>query len=123
VTYDNDAILTEDNLIKRSWVGNPMCHFCDQDESIDHLLFTCPTAKVIWAVIAKCIGATNVPTSLAQCWIWCDLWLPKGKNFQMWGIGAICWAIWKSRNKVGFDGNKINNPVEIIGHACAFMRY
>jgi hypothetical protein len=26
------------------------------------------------------------------------------------------------RNKVCFDGKK-NNPIEIIGHACAFMRY
>jgi len=45
---ENGAILTKDNLIKRNWMGNPMCHFCDQ-ESIVHIFFTCPTAKVIWA--------------------------------------------------------------------------
>ena len=48
----NDAILTKDNLIKRKWVGNPKCYFCDLDESINHLFFTCPVAKVIWGVIA-----------------------------------------------------------------------
>ena len=81
----NDAVLTKDNLIRRKWTGSPTCHFCDQDESIDHLFFTRPIAKVIWAVVAKGTGANNVPTSLAQCWVWCDQWLPTGKKFHLWG--------------------------------------
>jgi len=100
-----------------------MCHFCDHDESIDHLFFTCPIAKVVWAGVAKGIGANNVPTSLQQCWIWYDKWLPKGKKFHMWGVSAICWAIWKAINKICFDGKKFNNPIEIICHACALMRF
>ena len=43
----NNAVLTKDNLIKRRWSGNPSCHFCDQNETVDHLFFTCPIAKVI----------------------------------------------------------------------------
>jgi hypothetical protein len=68
----NDAILTKDNMIRRRWVGNPRCYFCEQDESINHLFFTCPVARVVWGVIAKLIGANNIPTSLEQCWMWCE---------------------------------------------------
>jgi hypothetical protein len=63
----NNVVLTKDNLIKRKWSGNPTCQFCDHDESVDHLFFTCLIAKVVWVIIAKIIGASNVPTSLAQC--------------------------------------------------------
>jgi hypothetical protein len=33
------VILTKDNLIKRNWVGNKTCCFCDNKESIQHLFF------------------------------------------------------------------------------------
>lgn len=68
----NNAILTKDNLLKRKWVGDPSCHFCDNDETISHLFFQCSTAKAVWAIAAKSIGANNVPRSLGQCWIWCE---------------------------------------------------
>ena len=81
-------------------------------------------AKVIWGVVAKCFGAHNIPMNLQQCWLWCDKWLPVGKKYHLWGIAAICWAIWKCRNKAVFDKKKlIKNPLEIICHTCALMSY
>lgn len=71
----NNAVLTKDVMIRRKWKGNPKCQFCESDESIDHLFFTCSVAKAIWIVIVRCIGANNIPVSLDQCWAWCDLWL------------------------------------------------
>ena len=72
-------------------------------------------------VIATVIGATNIPTSISQCWEWCESWLPMGKKFHLWGISAICWAIWKARNRACFDGRIIRNPIEILCHAAALM--
>lgn len=118
----NNAILTKDNMIKRKWNGDPLCYFCQQHETVTHLLFTCPVAKIIWATIATCLGANNIPTSFAQSWKWCEQWLPNRKQFYAVGIAAICWSIWKMRNKVCFDGKKFQNPIEIICHACAFMK-
>jgi hypothetical protein len=34
--------------------------------NVQHLLFTCPVAKIIWATVAKCIGASNIPISFEQ---------------------------------------------------------
>lgn len=83
--------------------------------------FTCPIAKSVWIIIAKCFGANNVPTSLERCWIWCDHWFQNGRKFHTWGISALCWAIWKARNRACFDNILIKNPIEIICHAAALI--
>ena len=41
------VILTKDNLLKRNWHGCKSCCFCDKDETIQHLFFDCPLAKII----------------------------------------------------------------------------
>jgi len=110
----NDAILTRDNLRKRKWQGDPCCVFCDGEESISHLFFQCPIARIVWSVVAKCFRANNIPNNLAQCWNWCEIWLPFGKKFHAWGIGAICWAIWKSRNRTCFDKKVLKSPLQIL---------
>jgi hypothetical protein len=123
VAYANNAVLTKDNMVKRKWPGDPTRYFCDHNETLSHLFFQCSTAKAVWAIVAKCIGAQNVPRSFDQCWNGCDKWLPAGKQFHSVGIAAICWAIWKARNKVCFEGKPLINPVSIICHACALMNY
>lgn len=110
----NNAILTKDNMIKRKWKGDPACYFCSHVESVDHLLFQCNVSKAVWAITAKCIGATNIPRSFSQCWAWADRWLPSGKQFHAIGIAALCWAIWKTRNRACFEGKCINDPASIV---------
>ena len=41
----------------------------------------------------------------------------------MLGIPAICWALWKTRNQVCFEGKAIRHPVSIVCYACALMSY
>lgn len=41
------ATLTKDNMLKRKWQGDPTCRFCMATETVDHLFFQCPTAKVV----------------------------------------------------------------------------
>lgn len=70
---------------------------------------------MVWACIAnKCLGADNIPRNLSQCWEWwCEAWLRQGRKCPMWGVAAICWAIWKARNKVCFDKKLINSKLQI----------
>jgi len=120
---ENGAILTKDNMIKRNWPGSPSCYFCSADETIEHLFLTCPTAKVVWGVIGTCFGATNIPSSLTQYKSWIRRWLPDGNSIHVFGLSAICWAIWKRRNKACFEKKMLTNPLEIISHACALLSY
>jgi len=119
----NGAILTKDNLLKRKWQGDSSCVFCDEEETISHLFFQCPVARAIWLVVARCFGASNIPMNLQQCWLWCEKWLPFGEKYHPWGVAAICWAIWKSRNRAVFYKKLIKSPLEIVCHACALMIY
>lgn len=97
--------------------------FCDDIETVSHLFFICPVARVIWSIVAKCFGAHNIPNNVNQCWQWCETWLPYGKKFHSWGVAAVCWAIWKTKNKACFEKKMVKNPPEIIFHSCAVMRY
>ena len=119
----NNAILTRDNMIRRKWPGDPSCLFCDRDESVSHLLFQCSMAKAVWGIVAFSLGATNVPRNFNQCWMWCEKWLSHRQNFHAIGIAAICWAIWKTRNNICFQGKKVTSPITIICHACSLISY
>ena len=103
------------------WYPNML--LCNQEKTVSHLCFQCSIAKAVWAIVAKCIGANNVPKSFGQCWLWCEKWLPYGKQFHTVGIAAIRWAIWKTRNKACFDGKMLKNPASIICCVCALMGY
>lgn len=117
----NNVVLTKDNLLRRKWVGSPTCYFCSH--TVAHLFFQCSTAKAIWGIVAKCIGANNVHRSFNQSWLWCEKWLPSGNKFHAVGIAAVYWAIWKVRNQACFDGKIPKNPASIICFACPLMKY
>jgi hypothetical protein len=36
---ENNAIWSKDNMIRRGWVGDSSCQFCDIEENISHLFF------------------------------------------------------------------------------------
>jgi hypothetical protein len=80
-------------MIRRKWKGDPSCYFCENEEFVTHLLFQCSMAKAVWAIVAHCIGASNIPGNFNQSWTWCEKWLPFGEKIHAIGIAAICWAI------------------------------
>lgn len=88
---ENKAILTKENMVKRNWQGDPTCYFCDQPETVDHLLFGCKVVKVVWAVIASGFNVNHIPRSYEQFWTWMTTILPNGMEYYMFGLAAICW--------------------------------
>ena len=86
-------------------------------------LFQCSVAKAVWAIIALSLGANNIPKSLEQAWVWCEKWLPLAKKYHTLGIAAVCWVIWKTRNKICFEGKTIHDPASIVCYACVLMSY
>jgi hypothetical protein len=45
------------------------------------------------------------------------------RNVQIVGIPAICWAIWKTRNKAWFDGKLIKSHIDLICYFVVFIKY
>lgn len=120
---EQKAILTKDNMVRRNWQGDPKCYFCNLPETVDHLLFNCPVTKVVWGILARCFDQNSRPSSYEQYWFWIRQVLPGGKDVYTFGLAAIIWATWKTRNRCCFDKKSINHPCEILFYACSFMRY
>jgi hypothetical protein len=103
-----NAILTKDNLSRRNWHGDKRCFSCNTFESIEHLFFECYMARYIWSLVAYVMGANCRPCSFEQFWIWVDRYISSNKRIHFVGLSAICWAIWKTRNAIHFEKNKLN---------------
>jgi hypothetical protein len=97
------VILTKDNLAKRKWQGCKKCAFCDKDESIQHLFFECPLAKIIWRIIFMTFSLAppkNI-TNLFGNWL---SGIAKKDLVQIRvGVCAVLWAIWNMRNDTVFN--------------------
>jgi hypothetical protein len=118
---ENNVLLTKEKLISRNWTGDNSCSFCPDFESTNHLFFTYHTARSVWGCVAKCFNSDHVPNNIEQCWMWLNRNLFDGKEIGIVGAAAICWALWKARNKACFENIVINSPVEIVCHACALI--
>jgi hypothetical protein len=119
----HNAIATKDNLIIRNWSGNSTCQFCSDQETISHLFFGCSAAKFVWSAVATAINAHTRPGSFSQFFWWFPQFVPASRNTQIAGFAAICWAIWKIRNKACFENKLISSPLDLISYAVVFMNY
>jgi hypothetical protein len=119
----HNAIATKDNLLRRNWQGSATCQFCSNPETISHLFFSCPAAKFVWSAVGKLVGANSRPGSFTQFFWWLPQFIPASRNTQIAGLAAICWAIWKLRNRSCFDHKMIKDPVELISYSTVFMKY
>jgi hypothetical protein len=117
------AVLTKDNMIRKNWQGDPNCYFCGSIEIVEHLLFNCPIAMVVWGVVALSIHQKYMPNSYEQSDPWIKKALPGGEVVHMFGLAVICWSIWKARNMACFEKKLIKNPNEVIFSACLFMQF
>jgi hypothetical protein len=59
----NGVILTKDNLAKSQWKGCIDCCFCSEYETIQHLFFYCPMARLMWCIIS-CSFSITKPASM-----------------------------------------------------------
>jgi hypothetical protein len=41
----------------------------------------------------------------------------------MFGLAAVCWAIWKARNIICFEHKHVKHPNKIIFSTCMFITY
>jgi hypothetical protein len=82
--------------------------FCDTKESIQHVFFKYPLAKLIWHIIHMMFGLEppKNTTNLVGNWLKGIL---KKDVFQIRvGVCAVIWEIWNTRNEFIF--NKPNTP-------------
>ena len=109
-------------MCKTGWKGTNKCEFCDANECIDHLFFTCSFARFLWNVVGSALGNPQTPLSFFD---FCQNWLPKytGKDRMVIAIGttALLWSVWKVRNKPCFQSSLPKDPTDIIFSLCSVL--
>ncbi|CAK8574479.1 unnamed protein product [Lathyrus sativus] len=54
-------LVTRGRLKKLGLTTDESCNFCNKEETINHLLFDCPSFKNGWQQILACLGIQHVP--------------------------------------------------------------
>jgi hypothetical protein len=92
---ENNVLLTKENLARRKWTGDMSCSFCPQLESTNHLFFfTCPTARFVWACVAKCIQTSFIPCNINHCWSWLAKNLSVNRGIYVVGLLSSFWKVY-----------------------------
>ena len=115
----NKVILTKDNLKKRNWQGCSKCCFCDQHETIQHLFFACPFAKILWRIIYMTFNMpapANVTNLFGN---WLNGVAKKDKGHIRVGVCALLWAIWNVCNDFIFNKKKF----PILSAGCPLVTH
>ena len=91
-----------DNLRKRGVEKPPLCQFCCEPESVQHLFYDCIVAKQAWKCVSDFNGVViNSYTDMARKWI-AD---KKIKSTNTISAGVV-WCLWLIRNDFVFRGQK-----------------
>jgi hypothetical protein len=110
----NKVVLTKDNLKKHNWHGCSRCCFCDQDETIQHLFFTCPFAKILWRIIYMTFNIPD-PSNVTNLFgNWLKGVAKKDKGHIRVGVCALFWAIWKVRNDFIFNKKSFPSFLQVV---------
>lgn len=106
--------LAKDNLAKRRCKGSIKCCFCNYNETIQHLFFDYPNAKLIWRAIQISFDIPQRVNVFHMFNGWLYEYNDNKLIFQsLVGASAIYWAIWLSRNDVIFNNVRTPSSLEV----------
>lgn len=97
----NNKIVTRDNLAKRQNVNDKTClFFFTELETVNHLLFYCVVAKVVWCGISQ-ILAVHIGADLESVAKW---WICNNNHMVLNMVPtAVMWSLWKEMNDLCFE--------------------
>jgi hypothetical protein len=84
------VVLTKDNLVKRHWKGCTKCCFCAEQETIQHLFFDCPIARLTWESLCFTFGVKKTEGVEHLFCPWLRGFSSKQRNLVLIGLAAIC---------------------------------
>ena len=98
----SNCLPTRDNLHRRRVRVEPTYELCKQEpETTTHILWTCPFARNVWALIkGKIPKCSNGDSDFFLLFKQMQTKLSK-QELETWAVTA--WAIWNARNKVYFE--------------------
>jgi hypothetical protein len=118
----NGVVLTKDNLVKRRWKGCTKCCFCAEQETIQHLFFDCPIARLTWGSVCFTFGVKK-PEGVEHLFgPWLRSFSSKQRNLVLIGLAAMCRALWISRNDLIFQKSQFKSILQVIFRGTFWIR-
>jgi hypothetical protein len=118
----NDRMPMVEQLKKCNWKGEVECQLCGEKENVDHIMFKCVLSKYVWAVVRDALGWERYPCSLDEFLIgWVNEKSAKLSRLMYFGLGAVCWPLWKVRNKMAIEKKIVKSPCVLIFNVIALM--
>ena len=116
------SILTRDVLRRRGGVCDKNCLFCGQEESINHLFFSCPLARYVWNCVSVATGLKCHFSDARFCLTsWLNGFSDKLRKQIMVGVAAVIWTLWKTRNLACFERKWPSEPLEVVRTVCFWI--
>jgi len=60
----NNILPCNKNLYKWGKTNSQLCYFCNEDETISHLLFDCTYAKQVWRLVSDCLLHSEITLNM-----------------------------------------------------------
>lgn len=100
----NNALPLSSILAHRMRRGDPTCLICGQhDESVTHMLLTCPFARSCWMSSPVPLRTENLNMPVKEL----ILMLDKLLSDEQWtACTNVAWAIWRCRNDHAYSGSR-----------------
>jgi hypothetical protein len=118
----NGVVLTKDNLVKRRWKGCTKCCFCAEQETIQHLFFDCPIARLTWGSVCFTFGVKK-PEGVEHLFgPWLRSFSSKQRNLVLIGLAVMCRALWISRNDLIFQKSQFKSILQVIFRGTFWIR-
>ena len=98
----SNCLPTRDNLRRKKVQVEGTCDFCrSETEIVAHIIWSCPFAKNVWALVKGQIQKCNNETEDFFLLFKHLQYMLEGEDLDRWA--TMAWAIWNSRNKFYFE--------------------
>ena len=115
----NNKTLTRTNLAKRRTLEDISCLFCAEDESVQHLSFSCCVATLMWKHLSD-ISNIQIGEDFESVARW---WINNNKNSVLNMSGAaLLWCIWNLHNGMCFQGKSWRNEKVLLNKLARTLK-
>jgi hypothetical protein len=119
----NNKLQVAKSLVKRVWHGSSRCCLCTCLEDINHIMFTCHLARLVWGMLQDIYCLQNILKSLRD---FSSFWLlgkgPWPKRLIVFVFASFAWALWTCRNKMRIEKQFPKAPTDVIYIGISFMQ-
>ncbi|KAG8059118.1 hypothetical protein GUJ93_ZPchr0002g26060 [Zizania palustris] len=117
-----DRIQVGDQLRRMNWRGDPHCKLCGLDETVDHLIFECGLARMLWVFVVENLEwplhALNRRSFMEMMG---NLRDNRKKLISIQVLGAIACTLWLTRNEHIFRNKICTNAFQVVHKLIAFL--